>query len=209
MQQSIARIYEACQAPPLSPIEYRALFDCMAQEISANGLTGAQTLSNIVLRAREMGVEVRRDDVRFVLEVVSEADPWFEQGASTALFAGRFRNFVVARCRGQGLSLSLDELDLIDSWFTASNGAQRSAAPPYVRAQQAVGQPAPQSAVAAAPRPQTAPAQQAPAQAERQDGSDRWWSLDDARTQVAEVRGAASFDEPEEFPRIVKNRLRG
>lgn len=209
MQQSIARIYEACQAPPLSPIEYRALFDCMAQEIAANGLTGAQTLSNIVQRAREIGVEVRRDDVRFVLEVVSEADPWFEQGASTALFAGRFRNFVVARCRGQGLNLSLDELDLIESWFTVPNAAQRAPAPAYARAPQAAS-PAAQQTVAPQPRmQQAAPAPQAPVQAPRQEGNDRWWSLDEARTQVAEARGAASYDEPEEFPRIVKNRLRG
>jgi hypothetical protein len=89
----------------------------MAKEISDNDLIGAQTLANITQRAQERGLGVRRDDVRFVLEVVSEADPWFEQGASANLFAGRFRNFVVARCRGQGLNLSADELDLIDAWF--------------------------------------------------------------------------------------------
>ena len=89
----------------------------MAKEINDNDLIGAQTLANITQRAQERGLDVRRDDVRFVLEVVSEADPWFEQGASANLFAGRFRNFVVARCRGQGLNLSADELDLIDAWF--------------------------------------------------------------------------------------------
>ena len=89
----------------------------MAKEISDNDLIGAQTLANITQRAQDKGLGVRRDDVRFVLEVVSEADPWFEQGASANLFAGRFRNFVVARCRGQGLNLSADELDLIDAWF--------------------------------------------------------------------------------------------
>jgi hypothetical protein len=81
---------------------------------------------------------VRRDDVRFVLEVVSEADPWFEQGASANLFAGRFRNFVVARCRGQGLNLSADELDLIDAWFAGgtlpqplmTTGSSRRCPPP-------------------------------------------------------------------------------
>ena len=53
----------------------------MAKEISDNDLIGAQTLANITQRAQERGLGVRRDDVRFVLEVVSEADPWFEQGA--------------------------------------------------------------------------------------------------------------------------------
>ena len=129
MQQSIARIQEACQAPPLAPHEYRLLFEVMAKEITDNDLIGAQTLANITQRAQERGLDVRRDDVRFVLEVVSEADPWFEQGASANLFAGRFRNFVVARCRGQGLNLSADELDLIDAWFAGGNLPQQQQAP--------------------------------------------------------------------------------
>lgn len=120
IQQSIARIHEACQAPPLSPPEYRVLFEVMAQEINANNLAGAQTLVNIGRRAHEAGLEVRRDDIRFVLEVVSEADPWFEQGASANLFASRFRNFVVARCRSQGLTLTVEEIDLVDAWFGGS-----------------------------------------------------------------------------------------
>ena len=100
----------------------------MAKEITDNDLIGAQTLANITQRAQERGLDVRRDDVRFVLEVVSEADPWFEQGASANLFAGRFRNFVVARCRGQGLNLSADELDLIDAWFAGGTLPQQLAA---------------------------------------------------------------------------------
>ena len=42
IQQSIARIHEACQAPPMSPHEYRVLFEVMAKEISENDLIGAQ-----------------------------------------------------------------------------------------------------------------------------------------------------------------------
>ena len=68
--------------------------------------------------------------MRFVLDVVSEADPWFDQGASPSLFASRFRNFVVARCRGQGLNLSADELDLIEAWFAAPVGQRGAAAAP-------------------------------------------------------------------------------
>ena len=103
------------------------LFEVMAEEINANDLFGAQTLVNIGHRAQEVGVDIKRDDMRFVLDVVSEADPWFEQGASSNLFASRFRNFVVARCRGQGLSLSADEIDLIDAWFGGAGApAQRS-----------------------------------------------------------------------------------
>ena len=128
LQKSIARIHEACKAPPLAPPEYRQLFEAMAAEITENGLAGAQTLTNVVNRAKTRGFEAKREDVRFVLDVVSEADPWFEQGASANLFAGRFRNFVVARCRSQGLSLSADEVDLIDAWFAGGPAGGGAAA---------------------------------------------------------------------------------
>ncbi len=202
IQQSIARIHEACQAPPLSPPEYRALFDTMAQEINTNGLTGAQTLVNIGARAQELGIDVRRDDIRFVLEVVSEADPWFEQGASAVLFSSRFRNFVVARCRSQGLTLSSDELDLIEAWFAgvATSGERRPAA-----------QQAPAQAAAPAPAPRQPQQQQAAPQQPAAGAGDRWWGLDEGRQHVAEQRAdrfGQGSEGGDEFPRFVRKGLR-
>lgn len=169
------------------------LFEIMAKEITDNDLIGAQTLTNITQRAQERGLDLRRDDVRFVLEVVSEADPWFEQGASANLFAGRFRNFVVARCRGQGLTLSVDELDLIDAWFAGGT--------------------LPQSMGASKPAASAPQAQGAPAAAEGRGGTQRWWSLDDGRSHRLEQRdatqGSSADGHSEEFPRIVRTRLRG
>jgi hypothetical protein len=203
IQQSITRIQDACQAPPLAPHEYRLLFEVMAKEISDNDLIGAQTLANITQRAQERGLDVRRDDVRFVLEVVSEADPWFEQGASANLFAGRFRNFVVARCRGQGLNLSADELDLIDAWFAGGTlpqpQAQVTHAPPPAPPAHASE---PSHVPAPAHPPQPAPAPSALA---------RWWSSGDSRKEAPETRAAPSAQsrgESEDFPRIVRTRLR-
>ena len=204
IQQSITRIQDACQAPPLAPHEYRLLFEVMAKEISDNDLIGAQTLANITQRAQERGLDVRRDDVRFVLEVVSEADPWFEQGASANLFAGRFRNFVVARCRGQGLNLSADELDLIDAWFAGGS------LPP------SPAQPAPPTAVASAHAPEAsqpsrAPQPEAPASSAAPTGISRWWSSAESRRDPPDARGAhasAARGEPEDFPRIVRTRSR-
>lgn len=190
IQQAVARIYEACQAPPLSPPEYRALFDVMAQEITTRGLTGAPTLDNIVAGAKQFGVEIRRDDVRFILEVVSETDPWFEQGASANLFAGRFRNFVVARCRSQGLALSAEELDLIEHWF--AGGAALAATPQQAptQPQRAPLQPQPQQA---APSPAPHPAAQ----------PDRWWSMEQPQGEPLIASGG------EDFPRIIRTRMRG
>jgi NYN domain len=207
IQQSITRIHEACQAPALAPAEYRVLFDVMAQEITANGLQGSQTLLNVTQRAREFGLELKRDDLRFILEVVSESDPWFEQGASANLFASRFRNFVVARCRSQGLSLSADELDLVEAWFAAQPAQTRTTS---------YG-PAPQQQPAAHVQAET-PAQ-APAQAPRQQVAsaaaptgERWWSLEEGRQHIAEQRAQGSYgavEQEDEFPRIVRSRLRG
>lgn len=167
IQASISRIHDACQAPPLSPPDYRALFDAIAAEISENGLQGSQTLASIHTRAQQVGLNVSRDDIRFVMEVISEADPWFEQGTSANLFAGRFRNFVVARCRSQGLNLSSDELDLIEAWFA---GGTQQIAPQSIRVQ------APSAEIGAVPAP-------------RQLGQDG--------------------DDHEQFPKILRTRLRG
>jgi hypothetical protein len=191
IQLSITRIHEACQAPPLAPPEYRALFEVMAQEINTNGLTGAQTLTNITHRAADLGVTVKRDDVRFVLEVVSETDPWFEQGASANLFASRFRNFVIARCRSQGLQLSAEELDLIDAWFGGSPMAQRPAA-----------QSRPVDTGFAPPPTARTPGPQPAGQTYAQD--DRWWSAEEGR-QYGNQLGS----QDDQLPLIVRNRLRG
>ena len=204
IQQSIARIHEACQAPALAPAEYRVLFDVLAQEISANGLQGAQTLANVTQRARDFGLELKRDDLRFILEVVSESDPWFEQGASASLFAGRFRNFVVARCRSQGLSLSADELDLIEAWFSAQAPQSRTVnyGQPAQPQQQSTRAPA-----ITAPQPQQSPDATAPS-------GERWWSLEEGRQHIADQRAQGSYgglegEAEDEFPRIVRTRLRG
>lgn len=217
LQQSIARIHEACQAPPLSPPEYRALFELLAQEINNSGLQGAQTITDVTNRARELGLDIRRDDVRFALDVVSEADPWFEQGASANLFAGRFRNFVVARCRSHGLNLTPDEIDLIDAWFTGAGS------PPVAQRQPA--QPTGLSLTRSGGAPQPA------SLAEPESRGDRWWGHDERQSGPdagSSGRGSAAaqgeahdapaagqpatagdFAAGDEFPRIVRTRLRG
>ncbi len=182
MQQSIARIYEACQAPPLAPAEYRAVFEILAQEINENNLSGAQTLDNVVARAGQRGFELRRDDARFILEVVSETDPWFDQGASATLFGGRFRNFVVGRCRGQGLTLSAEELDLVDSWFAGANPAS---VPTRAGHQHA-------------PSPDAADSR----------GPAKWWPQQTAQRadSAADLATAVTDGGGEDFPRIVRAR---
>ena len=182
----------------MAPAEYRVLFDVMAQEITANGLQGSQTLVNVTQRAREFGLDLKRDDLRFILEVVSESDPWFEQGASANLFASRFRNFVVARCRSQGLSLvgrrTRSRRSLVLGATSHSSALQLMAA--RHSAQPAAQQSAPAYSGSSAA---TAPP------------ADRWWSLEEGRQHIAEQRAQGSYgaDEEEEFPRIVRSRLRG
>ena len=204
LQQSISRIHEACQAPPFSPPEYRALFGVLAQEISENQLQGIKTLENVIQRASELGIAIRHDDARYLLDAVSDADPWFEQGATAALFASRFRNFVVAKCQERGLNLTASELDLIDAWFA---GAPKAAGP-----------------AAHAVSPAKAPMPQARANegvASQQPEHPDWWhpsSGQPAPTAASHAAPTASHLETElaaagssedDFPRIVRNRLRG
>ena len=180
IQQAVARIFEACQAPPLAPLEYRLLFEMFAAELNENKISGAQTLTNVLQRATEQKLRVTRDDIRFVFDVVSEVDPWFEQGASASLFAGRFRNFVVARCRTQGLSLSADDIDLIDRLFTGGptagqrQPAQQPMRPPQVPQLQETG-----------------------------------WGGDTRRAAPAEAAFGETYTGTDDFPRIVKSRMRG
>lgn len=191
IQQSIARIHEASHAPPLSPPDYRALFEAIAEEITAHGLNGAQTLSNIAQRTLQHGAEVHLDDIRFVMEVVSEPDPWFEQGVSAILLANRFRNYVIAQCRRQQMTLSATEIDLIEMWFTGT-GLSGAHAPASSGRRGPVGAP-----VASAPPPPGARA--VPPKQER---SDRWWHLDSG---AAPEMGS----EADDLPRIVRPRGRG
>jgi len=206
IQQSIARIHEACQAPPISPPEYRVLFDVMAEEINANGLTGTQTLVNICQRAKDLGVEIRKDDARFILEVVSEADPWFEQGASANLFSSRFRNFVIARCKSQGLQLSATELDLIEAWFTG--------VAPRVAAQKEPMHDPEQSSVGDQQHARSHTAGQSqPGYAEPGRQQDWFAGEQSAQPQTALApEEAPNFgrytDSDEDFPRVLRNRNR-
>jgi hypothetical protein len=204
VQQSIARIHEACQAPPLAPPEYRALFEVMAQEISDNGLTGAQTLTSITERAQDRGINVRREDVQFILNAVSEADPWYEQGASAVLFAGRFRNHVVTRCRAQGLNLSADELDLVDAWFTGGQMPQAT----NLRASASQNRDRDRDIAPPVQQRLTAPQSPPPAPAPAEPRGNRWWSADDARPSAGAQRASAQASD-DDFPRIVRTRQRG
>ena len=197
IQRSIARIHDACQAPPLAPPEYRLVFELIAIELQENSINGQQTISDIIARAREVELDLKRDDVRFIIDVISEADPWFEQGASASLFAGRFRNFVVARCRGQGLKLSADELDLIDAWFAGQIGNASASIPAA----------APEMDQISAPLSEDAGG--APATSVADAGDENW----DAGNNVVSAGAQPPIDSgqpmaEDELPRIVRSRMR-
>lgn len=188
IQQMVARIYDACQAPGISPPEYRLVFDIMAQEISARGLNGMATLESIGAQAKTFGIKLSRDDVRFILEVVSEGDEWFEHGVSANLFAGRFRNFVFARCRSTGLQLSAEEVDMIDQWFATEPRQQQG--PALI---QSAGPPQQQRPQLPSPGPQ----QSAPLSTA--NPVDIWWSTD-----AASGQRSTGTETGDDFPRIVR-----
>jgi hypothetical protein len=207
IQRVMARIQEASQIPPLSPKDYAILFEVAAQEIAQNSISGAQTVSAILAEAGRRGIGgLRRQDVQFVLDVIGEADPWFEQAATPALFAGRFRNFVVARCREFGLLLSMRELDLIDAWFVGSEEA--TLATPAMnpdtlpKARHPLEQKLPAEPTRAVRASGNTSAQPAAAR-------QRWWANEDEAPIPAAAQGqapATATGGDEDMPRFVRTR---
>jgi hypothetical protein len=127
LQRSIARIYDACQAPPLPPSEYQLLFTLIASEIREHGFSPERTPAAVVARAAEAGLKLGLKDVAFVVQAVDEVDPWFEHTRSPAAVARAYRDYVLTRCSRTGLRLTDDEHQLIQVWFGASqwSGANR------------------------------------------------------------------------------------
>ena len=117
IRETIGRVHEYTQVPALAPSEYQILFEVIAAELGEVGLKGKQTAYNISSRSKVEAVELAVDDAQFVLDIISEADPWFEKGISPPLFAERFRNAIIARCRVNGLHLNNDEYELVSAWF--------------------------------------------------------------------------------------------
>ena len=195
LQESIALIHQACKAPPLSPPEYRAVFTLLANELTTNQMQGHQTIDNVRALAKELGIDARKDDVRFIIDVVGKNDPWFEQGASALVFASRFRNFVIAQCQEAGMQLSADEIDLIDAWFAGGQAADR-------HVDQAGPEPAAPAMAAAEPATDDASA------LPLGERTARWWQ------ETANTHGPNTTDfigdseRTDEFPRIVRNRLK-
>jgi hypothetical protein len=212
LQQSIARIHQACEAPALSPPEYRALFTVLANEIANNGMQGVQTIKNVQAMSVELGIDAKLEDIRFIIDVVGKSDPWFENEVSGPIFAARFRNFVIARCQTAGMQLSSDEIDLIDAWF-GGEAAGDEAAGAAGEAREAPATIAPQEPASAAQTPQPdAPAlgnMHVPFEDRTAARTAQWWEeTRQAGLEDLAVAGANDAGE-EEFPRIVRNRFKG
>lgn len=186
LQESIALIHQACKAPPLSPPEYRAVFTLLANEISTNQMQGHQTIDNVRALAKELGIDARKEDIRFIIDVVGEQDPWFEQGASALVFASRFRNFVIAKCQEAGMQLSADEIDLIDAWFAGGAASEQQ-----------------EDSEAAAPK-----ADASDKSLPLGERTARWWQETTGGVSEKPLEPVSANDGDDEFPRIVRNRLK-
>lgn len=129
LQRSITRIYEACQAPPLPPSEYQLLFTLIATEVREHGFAPDRSADAVVKRASEAGLKLAPKDVAFVIEAVDEIDPWLEHTRSPSAVARAYRDYVLSRCQHAGVSLSDDEVQLVQVWFGASQWTPGQSAP--------------------------------------------------------------------------------
>jgi hypothetical protein len=203
VQRAMTRIQEASQVPPLSSQGYAILFEIIADEIARHGISGAQTVTQIFQAGIGRGIAgLKRQDVQFVMDVIGEADPWFENIASASVFATRFRNFVVARCREHDVVLSMKELDLIDAWFMGADLPAGSAVSLDRDAQPAARHPL-EPKLPAEPqrstRPGTGATTAAPAAARH-----RWWTAEETKAPAQPDAAAAVPDD--ELPLFVRQR---
>lgn len=120
IRDTISRVHEYTHVPALAPSEYQIMFEVITDELSEVGLKGRQTAFNVSSRAKVESVDLSPEDAQFVLDIISEADPWFEKGISPPMFAERFLNAIIARCRANGLHLTQDEFELVSAWFTGN-----------------------------------------------------------------------------------------
>jgi len=226
LQHSISRIHAACEAPPFSPPEYRAIFSLIEQEIHENKFQAFQTLQNVARRAADIGITISEQDARYVLDAITQGDVWLEKGVSATLFAERFRNYVVKQCKDHGLILSDAELDLIDAWFAAtpkpdhelsestnSAQSQKTAAPQTKSVSGGHLQPSHHQPVPSPQQQQSQPGQ---------PGGPDWWrngndqAQSETQLQLQQPPAQRSLQtvtdgttsQGDDFPRIVRNRLR-
>lgn len=120
IRETISRVHEYTNVPALAPSEYQIMFELIAEELNSVGLKGRQTAFNISSRAKVESIDLSPEEAQFVLDIISEADPWFEKGISPPLFAERFLNAVIVRCRSNGLVLNQQEYELVAAWFTGN-----------------------------------------------------------------------------------------
>lgn len=120
IRDTISQVHEHTHVPALAPSEYQILFEIISEELNEVGLKGRQTAFNISSRAKVESVQLSPEDAQFVLDIISEADPWFEKGISPPMFAERFMNSIVARCRNNGLHFTQQEYELVAAWFTGN-----------------------------------------------------------------------------------------
>ena len=148
-----------------------------------------------------LGIDARKEDVRFIIDVVGKNDPWFEQGASALVFASRFRNFVIAQCQESGMNLSTDEIDLIDAWFAGGQGADNTTD------QVVAPEPAaPRASAIAEPSP--SPDASIEAELPLGERTARWWQETANPREEEPASYVGDNDRTDEFPRIVRNRLK-
>ncbi|MGO9172242.1 MAG: toll/interleukin-1 receptor domain-containing protein [Rhodomicrobium sp.] len=120
LQDTITRIYEASNAPPLPPSEYQPLFSLIATEVRERGFATINTAQAVAASANQEGLHIALQDVIFVVNALDEIDPGLDHTRTPAAVAKAYRDWVLSKCHQEGVKLTDDEHTLIQVWFGAS-----------------------------------------------------------------------------------------
>ncbi len=117
-----SKISRVTGAPRLTPDEYAALFRAISDEVAAHGFQLNATSKAARDRCAERGWTVSRPSASFVLRGLQYAGHRFGtvEGDRAEELAQLFRRNVVTLCDNAQLELDERDLELLDTWITAS-----------------------------------------------------------------------------------------
>jgi hypothetical protein len=119
------KVHRLTDLPLLSPEQYTALFDILAEETAGPVLSRATAARNIEDRCEEEGLSVDSAEIAFILDALVRggAGPGTVPPPDAGRLAQALAGDAVELCKLSQLDIGPGEHDLLKQWFQAGNAA--------------------------------------------------------------------------------------
>lgn len=112
------RIGSVTNVPELSPQVYAAVFEALAEDLSAHPFSVFHTTKGVRDRLMARGIDLHHRLVSFILRGLEYARHPFAAGDRADTLARKFRDQVLFLTKGASLELSQDEIACVGRWIT-------------------------------------------------------------------------------------------